>query len=238
MSMYLTQSFIYKTLRVLYNHSVYANAGIHGRSLPPWDWRRQRIGPLPVLPVMDAIRKDMQQRPAGTAFFAHLLIPHKPFIYGADCNPLPVELWGGASDAVTVLSTASARKSRAELYQLYFKQLKCLYKVLATMFDDIGATDMWQGATIIVHGDHGSKIGLSHGVASNQPDDDLEGDVDGHSTLFAVKAAGLKPGYDLQPAPIHELFHEFWRGHLRELSAPLLTLGRDVDAGATPVCGI
>ena len=49
-----------------------------------------RLGPgvmaITAFPVIDRLREDITKSPNGTAFFAHLLTPHAPYVYDADCE--------------------------------------------------------------------------------------------------------------------------------------------------------
>jgi hypothetical protein len=64
------------------------------------------------------------------------------------------------------------------------------------------------GAIVIVHGDHGSRLDLGPPIrqfaAALSPADY----VDAYSTFFAIKTPGGKKGYDPRPLPIDELFEK------------------------------
>jgi len=80
-----------------------------------------------------------------------------------------------------------------------------LQKKLGQLVDairDTGGYDEW---TIVVHGDHGSWITLSDVRLSNEIRLTKADFIDAFSTIFAVKAPGIEPGYDSRPASVSDL---------------------------------
>lgn len=66
-SQYLELSFIYQTIRTLYNKTVYSRwAG--QPPIPAWNWERNRLGPLPASPVIRQLSDDVIANPTGSAF--------------------------------------------------------------------------------------------------------------------------------------------------------------------------
>jgi hypothetical protein len=84
----------------------------------------------------------------------------------------------------------------------------------------IDSTAADRGMVVIVHGDHGSRIPLhdpdTANVAVMQPAD-LS---DAFSTLFAIRAPAIAPGYDRRFAPINELVGRFSGSHFTQLDVP------------------
>jgi hypothetical protein len=58
---------------------------------------------------------------------------------------------------------------------------------------------------IIIHGDHGSRIYLHEPTRANRSKLLVSDYADAFSTLLAVKAPGVEPGYDLRSISIHDL---------------------------------
>ena len=105
--------------------------------------------------VSDAVARS---RP-GDFFFAHLLLPHNPYIYDAGCNERNQADWELQADDDPL--PPNTMQSRQRRYALYFEQVQCTYKKLGEMFEKWQRAGVFQDATIIIQGDHGSRINLN-----------------------------------------------------------------------------
>jgi hypothetical protein len=184
--------------------------------LPKWLMTRSYLGVPPSLAVLSQIRQDLRENPGGTAVFAHLLVPHHTYHYDRECRiQANTDDWFHAVsriDARKELSIINSPESRRRRYESYFDQLGCLYRTLREFLEDLEAADLLQGATIILHGDHGSRISLhspNRESAERLSDADL---IDNYSVLFAVRRPGSKPAYDLNLRSIQALFAERFLG--------------------------
>jgi hypothetical protein len=88
-------------------------------------------------------------------FFVHLLIPHRPYIYRAD---------GSTRDLREVGSQrglwAFDTKEYDSLYREYGEQLQFLAGQLDAFLNGLKQTGLYDSTTVIIHGDHGSRIRL------------------------------------------------------------------------------
>jgi hypothetical protein len=199
------------------------------QDLPPkWLMTRSYLGVPPSLAVLSRIRRDLGQSPAGTAVFAHLLVPHHTYHYDRDCRlQADTDDWFHAVsriDARKELSVINSPESRRRRYESYFDQLGCLYRALGVFLEDLEAAGLLQDATIILHGDHGSRISLrspNRESAERLSDADL---VDNYSVLYAVRRPGFKPAYDLNLRSIQALFAEGFLGRLFPNENPKVVL--------------
>jgi hypothetical protein len=169
---------------------------------PAWP-QEPRVGPLPVAPVIEQLRRDLASDARGTAFVAHLLHPHFPYVYDASCavRPDPAS-WLHYTSGDVEAPRRNSEASRAERYARYFEQVRCLNRRLAEIFDTAGSH---ADATIVVHGDHGSRIlefAPYAGTADRMSPRDFR---DAFSTLFAVRRPGAKAAYDATPAALQNL---------------------------------
>ncbi len=132
--------------------------------LPKWLMTRSYLGVPPSLAVLSQIRQDLRENPGGTAVFAHLLVPHHTYHYDRECRiQTNTDDWVHAVsriDARKELSIINSPESRRRRYESYFDQLGCLYRTLRDFLEDLEAVGLLQQATIILHGDHGSRISL------------------------------------------------------------------------------
>lgn len=183
------------------------------------------------LRVLERMLAEIRAAPRGTAYFAHLMIPHFSHMLDQDCrvkpDPLTWTSYGDLNIATGVLNSPASREAR---YIGYFAQVRCLHSALRRFFEgleEIGALD---DATIVVHGDHGSRIArIAPLTTAPQPlsDQDL---ADMYSVLFAVRSPSVAPGYRLDLRSLQDLFHEMFLGEPPRERRPAVYL----DYPATP----
>jgi hypothetical protein len=179
----------------------------------PWAWafelERTRLDSLNALMNLRSLWNNILSLPHGTALFAHLMIPHAPYIAYPDCSIRPPNqdsLWNDRNSQSKWTNTITSRQKR---YQLYFQQLECLYLKLDELFEGMRAAGIYDDSIIILHGDHGSRLVLIEPVSKNQHALSKQDLVDGFSTLFAMKMPGKSGGYDASPWPLEQLFAKF-----------------------------
>jgi hypothetical protein len=85
------------------------------------------------------------------------------------------------------------------------------------MLMTIDKAGLLQDATIIIHGDHGSRITLRDPIIANRNQATIIDYVDSFSTLFAIRSPELEPGYSSQLQPLPNLIAE----HLFGIPAPM-----------------
>jgi hypothetical protein len=73
-------------------------------------------------------------------------------------------------------------------------------------------------SVIIVHGDHGSRIGRVRFPFKDKGGVATQDLLDNFSTLFAVKKPGHRTGFDLPPRPVREILREVVDGLPEEVS--------------------
>lgn len=173
-----------------------------------WLWRTRKLGAFSAASVLDRIARDLRAAPQGTAFFAHVMIPHGSYVLDADCGiRSEIDTWlGSLSSKPPFVNTPASRATR---YKLYFDQVRCTHRKLASIFRTMAAAGIFEKATIIVHGDHGSRIALTvptfqmtHTVSTT----DL---TDSYATLFAMRAPEPPARSDHRLQSIQGLFAEF-----------------------------
>ena len=150
---------------------------------------------------------------AGDAVFAHILLPHDPYILGEDCQPKSdLSLWLPHESALWRFRVKADPGRRLARYDEYYKQVTCLHRKLAALFDILERRDLLEEATIIVHGDHGSRISLTKPVAGNEHLLTPRDIIDGVSTLFAIRSPDMAPGPQGGQHSIQALFGELALG--------------------------
>jgi hypothetical protein len=180
-----------------------------GANLPAWQSGERRTGPMAVSRTVSQLKDALSQLRPGEVHFAHLLIPHNPFILNADCSlRTQDDEWlkalvtpdnGGGLDVVT----------RELQYRRYFGQVECTQKIIGELFDAIRASGQWESATIIIHGDHGVRLGAKANVPNLKimSEDDFR---DTYSAFFAFRDGSSHGVLDARPMPLQFLLSQAW----------------------------
>jgi hypothetical protein len=210
---YLNLSKIYQRGRDYYQS--FRNGIIpYGVSLPSATWDRHAVTALPYLFTLGDLWENILDLPEGNAVFAHLLIPHYPYVAKADCTIKgSINEWKYSSLLFTphypfregMHNTENSRKAH---YQEYFKQVQCIYMKLDELFQKMEHAGIFENAVIAIHGDHGSRIVKREPTIENELELSREDIVDAYSTLFAIKFPKQVGYYDTQPFPIQFLLQE------------------------------
>lgn len=173
-----------------------------------------RVGPLAVVPVFERLKADIADAKPGTLFFAHLLMPHYPYVYTADCKVrTPVSSWRLRAGRENTSST------RLQRYADYFEQVRCTLRKLDALFETMKRAGLYENATIVIHGDHGSRINMEQPTATEAVDMPVNDFLDGYSTLFVLKRASVSPGVDRRALSLPQLLSFAATGNDDALSA-------------------
>lgn len=143
----------------------------------------------------------------GEVYFAHLLIPHYPYVTNRDCRFLATSQWRQRMGTVPIREREAA----------YFEQLRCTTQQIDSILDAIAKSPAGGDAIVIVHGDHGSRVTNVDPQVANQgyfTEADL---IAGYSTIFAVRSKGIAPGYREKPAKVSRLLEVVSRNNFHAL---------------------
>ena len=190
-----------------------------GRSLPEWVEWSDKLGPIPVMPVFDELIRDVASAQGGSMFFAHLLIPHSPYSLDSACRiRRPVMMWKENSLKERPSSGhANTDASRHARYEAYIPQLRCALRKVQSLLDSLKARGLYDDATIVIHGDHGSRIVRTEPGLLNRRWLIPQDYTDAFLALYAVKSPEISPGYDPRPAALPDLIRALAQG---EMDAP------------------
>ena len=88
------------------------------------------------------------------------------------------------------------------IYASYIKQIQCTHTLIDKILNKLDSNDQAQDSTIIIHGDHGSRIPWKRdGTVSFSTEEYIQW----FSTFFAVRSPAVTPGYDRRPFALDEL---------------------------------
>jgi hypothetical protein len=200
-------SLIYRFAAVVYRVSLAPFLARQGVEVPPRLPSKSRLSALPSLPVIDRISKDLLAAPGGTAVFAHVLAPHNAYMFDPDCR-LRTDLgtWSHGFDPTAPGSSGLTPRTRSMSYVRYFKQVQCTHRRIAALLQAMDKAGILDRATVIIHGDHGSRISLIGPIDKNarqMSDLDL---IDNYSTFLAIRMPGRDGGYDRRIRSIQDVF--------------------------------
>lgn len=195
-----------------------------------------KLGLSDPLPMMSALASaeakvrflaDLAQAPRGVAYIVHLLSPHDGYLFRDDCVLERPPNWTEAGH----LGELSAEQ-RLATYREYIPQLICAQHWVSDLIDELKTLNVYDEATIIVHGDHGSRIGERPYLltaAASLSDRDL---LDHFSTFLAVKAPGTAAGSQEQPVMVQETFTRLFLGAAESADSGSVVLMRDKEEDA------
>jgi len=213
MDRYFQGSGLISALHVSYEHARLWMVKSGFDILPRWDRGHDDISSLAIPAVMRRLKEDILAEPRGRLFFAHLLLPHGPYVWGADCK-VTARNNGWLARRLTHhdLSSHSSPQYRIAAYERYFDQVRCVISLLDDVFTTLRKQGLWEDTIVIVHGDHGSRITIFDPVVEHINLASSRDYIDAFSTLFAIRSDDIESEYDKQQRAITNLFAEFVLG--------------------------
>ncbi len=166
------------------------------RAFLPFRLGYRKTGPLAVRAVWPArLAADIAALKKPTLFFVHLMIPHEPYVYRRDGSVRGDIDW--TDDQPSPPLPLNVYQDR---YQRYCEQTEYLSHQLDSFLDRLAQAGQLDRMTVVIHGDHGSRIRLALDTTAprqRSPDaydyfqapqaSDL---LDRFSTLLAIRKAG------------------------------------------------
>lgn len=128
----------------------------------------------------------------GNAYFVHLLLPHAPFVFNKECSFI---------------------RGRTELesqnsYPFYLEQILCVQTLIDQILSNLDENSSAQKSTIIIHGDHGSRIAPTGMISVKEEAASHADRIQLFSTFFALRGPEYKTGYDRSPLSLRHLMNE------------------------------
>jgi hypothetical protein len=154
----------------------------------------------------DRFQAFMVQVPRGTHVFAHFMVPHSPYLLTNSCVVNGVYEPGYAL-AGRYANAADRAQARAGFYQSYFKQVTCVLSKLDGLLTAVERSPAFRDATIVIHGDHGSRISDGDSIEMLSERDF----IDNYGTFAAVRKPGVAPGVDCGFSSLPQWFRRSMR---------------------------
>jgi hypothetical protein len=166
------------------------------------------VGPYEAMKVLDRLEADLVAGARGRLFLAHLMIPHFPYTYDADCGiQRHTPPWMKSRDAAAPAATGPESRRR-ERYGRYFLQVQCLAQRLDRFFGALEAAGVLDDAVVVVLGDHGTRANERDPKPDSLVSLEPRHLVDNFSALFAARGPGVEAGIEERPYPLVKAFAE------------------------------
>jgi hypothetical protein len=181
-----------------------ASAGIHGVFLhrllsgwaPGYVNQVSLAEPAAMLELLDRLEAHIATAPLrGRALVVHLLLPHFPWVLDEHCDLMPRARW---LQPPWMLQQGAVAAEPGLYFEAHWQQSACAHRRALRIIDAILARGDAGDATILIHGDHGSKLHVWGGdPQAEQLSEALASEsLDAH---FAVRTPGLPPGFVESP---------------------------------------
>jgi hypothetical protein len=164
------------------------------------------------LVAFDRVIADLRHARPGEAYVVHLLLPHHPYATSRDCSVKALSEW-------QLRRSPLVTRNQREL--AYFDQVSCATAKVGAALRALAASPGGSRSIVIVHGDHGSRITQRDPIVENVGRFDERDLINGYSTLFAVRAADIEPGYDATPLPVAQLLSALVRSSFSSATVDL-----------------
>ncbi len=180
-----------------------------GLGLEKWNFKAISPSPLVSLDAFSRLSRRIETLKDGEAVFAHLLLPHDPFILDRNCALKPdTATWAVRNNPLWMYRVKNDVGLRIARYREYMAQVRCVTGRLAGIFEIMKERGVFDRSLVIIHGDHGSMIGITETFSLNR-DEVTDGDIiDNYSTLFAIRGPGLAAATSTEQRSIQGLFAE------------------------------
>lgn len=161
----------------------------------------RKVSTIAAVSLLERLEHDLRSARRGRAVISHVVLPHAPYVYDAECGMRPPSDW---LDHYELPGFGNTPEGRAVRYSQYVGQLECTRRWIQRLLRAI-PDDVRRDAIIIVHGDHGSRIRINDQPREPARESD---DIDSYSTLFAIRSPGIRSGLDTRQFSISCLLAE------------------------------
>lgn len=222
--LWLERSDIWRALRRLWNGSAASAVERLGVAVPEWP-PPLRLESLATPAMASRLAESLRSAGPGRAVLARLPAADAPWAWGADCAlDRDPGGWLGPHDRTQPPPRLNDEPGRELRRKRSNAQIECAHRRLGALIDAIDENPALAGATVLVHGLHGSGIVGVSPTLENERRAAAEDFVDGFSTFLALRAPGAAPGVDPRPTPLQAVFPAFFGAPPAASGAPMLYL--------------
>jgi len=184
------------------------STGSFGRvlHLPESGFAENRFSSLTAMGALGDLALKLKRARPGQALIAHLMFPHYPYAYRADCSLKPrSRMWLNGSDR-RLEPARNDSISRAKRYPMYLEQIQCTNRQLDDLFSALVQAGVWDDAIVVLHGDHGSRLNMAQPMPSSADQMVASDYMDAFGTLLAVKLPGVESCLNRRQVPLQDVF--------------------------------
>ncbi len=222
--LYLERSDAWRALRGLWNAGAAAASERFGLGVSEWP-PPLRLESLATPAMAERLAARLRDAGPGRAAIARLPAADAPWAWGADCAlDRDPGGWLGPHDRTQPPPRRNDEPGRELRRKRSNAQLECAHRRLGALIDAIDENPALAGATVLVHGLHGSGIVGVPPTLEHERRAAAEDFVDGFSTFLALRAPGAAPGVDPRPTPLQTVFPTFFGAPPAASGAPILFL--------------
>jgi len=204
MKSFLVSSSIYNFFVKGYEYYLRPSLSAISIQLPHWAWHQAQDSTVEVPETFNALAKTIIAHPKGRVYFAHILMPHSPYIFNANCQAnKDINTWAMNYSLGSVSNNDS---ERAQHYQYYEAQLRCNYQILNDFFAKLKKANDFDNIIFIINGDHSSRITKKAPFIKNENKITWQDFQDSFATLYALRSPGGSPGINYGRKPITLLY--------------------------------
>lgn len=116
----------------------------------PWG----HVESMSAIEMLERINRDLATQNKGTAFLAHLMFPHSPYVYDSECRLKDIRDW----DHRMITQDKDREATRRIKQERYLEQVACTHRKLSELIQTMQNTGDFKNATVLFFGDHGSRI--------------------------------------------------------------------------------
>ncbi len=187
--------------------------------------RQSLLSPFAVELVFQEMASDIEKSPKGSAFFAHFLMPHFPYVYDDHGGIRKPTLWESDNCENCPKNVRNTPESRSRKYDVYINQVRHLHQELAALFAQSQRLGIFDHATYFLMSDHGSRITLAPMQSGLETTISAQDYLDAFASFVALKRGDahrdFTTGETELPVPVMKITGElFSLATPEELSRP------------------
>ena len=134
LSLYAERSFFYGELKKV-NRQLHDFAQDHGISVPLIAWERDGRGTFFGMEQLEHLGRQLATATPGNAHFAHVLLPHYPYVYRSNCKLREPDSWLRRTSESAPTGMSNTPETRSRRYEAYLEQVECVTSRLGGIFD-------------------------------------------------------------------------------------------------------
>ena len=179
------------------------------RWLPEWNHHQFWTASVRAFDVLNDLPSKMESLMPGDVLLVHLLLPHGPYALDRSCAIKPeAPRWRWGRNETLTGFHYNTVESRTIRDADYLEQVACLSSELNRLLTSLDSQNHIRDGIWILHGDHGSRIRITHPTTESVGHFTATDLLDTYSTLFAVRKAGSQATYVSQPIKLQEALAE------------------------------